>query len=76
MKNGSYNITLNGIILADMESPEEALVAIARMILEMHENEDDLLSLEPTLELIEEHEAEYETEEDDGVEELDFEKVG
>ena len=75
MKNGIYNITINGITLAGMENHEEALVAIAKMIIEMHENEEDLSSLEPTLELIEEHEAEYETEEDDGVEELDFEQA-
>lgn len=75
MKNGIYNITINGITLAGMENHEEALVAVARMIIEMHENEEDLSSLEPTLELIEEHETEYETEEDDGVEELDFEQA-
>lgn len=75
MKNGIYNITINGITLTGRKNYEEALVAVAKMIIKMHENEEDFSNLEPTLELIEEHETEYETEEDDGVEELDFEQA-
>lgn len=69
MKNGKYKLTLE-IELRGLDDAGEALKAIADMLIEMHENEETPDGA--TFELMEEFEEEYETEEDDGVEELNF----
>lgn len=74
MKNGVYNISISGVSLQGMESTDDAVLEVARMIIRMHENEDDLSALEPAFEVVEEFDPEYETEEEE-LDELDFEQA-
>lgn len=72
MKNGKYKMTLE-VELRGLDDTEEAAKAVADMIVEMHENEE--MPEGVVFELLEEFEPDYEVEENDGVEELDFDNA-
>lgn len=72
MKNGKYKLTIE-VELRGMDDASEALKAVADMIIEMNDNEE--MPEGATFELLEEIEPDYDTDEDDGVEELDFDQA-
>jgi hypothetical protein len=73
MKNGTYHVSFQ-VDISNCETEEEAQRWLIKLIVDSIE-QDDIEFPEVDFELIEEHEVEYHTEEDDGVEELDFEET-
>lgn len=71
MQNGKYKVTIE-VEINGMGDAQEALKGVADMIIEMHEAEETPDAV--TFELLEEYDAEYE-DEDDGIEELNFDKA-
>lgn len=72
MKNGKYRLVLE-VELNGAENHNEALRSIAESLIDLDDN--DQVPEAFSLDLLEEFEAEYETEEE-ALEELDFEQAG
>ena len=73
MKNWTYKVSFE-VNLNSCITEDDAHVAIYKLIKEDIANEGDVFP-EVNFELLEEEEEEYNTEEDDGIEELDFQEA-